>query len=169
MPVECPNCGTANPDTALYCRNCGQLMEPLEFPEQLQLAPEVEELGILANRSSRLIASIIDLLIIGGPYVALFFIFFPLAVVYVLGLAVVQVVLLTVAGQTLGKKALDIRIVKVETGRNGGFVTNVLLRSILNGALGLIPLYSLVDILFIFRSDRRCIHDLIAGTVVVKA
>ncbi len=46
---------------------------------------------------------------------------------------------------------------------------NVLVRMVLNGALGLIPFYSLVDALFIFRSDRRCIHDLIAGTVVVKS
>jgi len=38
-----------------------------------------------------------------------------------------------------------------------------------NGLLGLIPLYGLVDILFIFRSDRRCIHDMIAGTQIVEA
>ena len=169
MPVECQNCGTANPDTALYCRNCGQLMEPLELPEQPEPAPEVEELGILANRSSRLLAAIVDILIILGPYFALVFIFLPLALVYLVAVAVVQAVLLTTAGQTLGKKALNIRIVKVDTGRNGGFVPNVLVRGILNGLLGFIPLYSLVDTLFIFRADRRCIHDLIAGTVVVKA
>jgi hypothetical protein len=27
---------------------------------------------------------------------------------------------------------------------------------------------SLVDVLFIFRDDRRCVHDLIAGTQVTK-
>ena len=60
-----------------------------------------------------------------------------------------------------------IRIVKVDTGENGGFVTNVLVRTILNGLIGIIPLYGLIDILFIFRGDKRCIHDLIAGTKVV--
>jgi uncharacterized RDD family membrane protein YckC len=30
---------------------------------------------------------------------------------------------------------------------------------------GFLPL---VDVLFIFRHDRRCIHDLLAGTNVVK-
>jgi len=47
--------------------------------------------------------------------------------------------------------------------------TNVLLRSWVNGLIGLVvPFYGLVDILFIFGSERRCLHDLIAGTVVVK-
>ena len=40
--------------------------------------------------------------------------------------------LLSRDGQTLGKKALGIRIVKRDTGHNGGFVTNVLLRAVLN-------------------------------------
>jgi len=55
----------------------------------------------------------------------------------------------------LGKKALGIRIVKMNTGLNGGVVPNVLLRIIVNGLIGVIPFYGLVDILFIFRSDRR--------------
>ena len=67
----------------------------------------------------------------------------------------------------MGKKALGIRIVKMNTGKNCGFVPNVLLRLIVNGLIGISPFYGLVDILFIFRSDRRCIHDLIAGTQVV--
>ena len=58
---------------------------------------------------------------------------------------------------------------KINTGENGGFVRNVLLRLIANGMIGSIPFYGLVDILFIFRSDRRCIHDLIARTQVVYA
>jgi uncharacterized RDD family membrane protein YckC len=69
--------------------------------------------------------------------------------------------------------ALGIKIVKFDTGQNGGFVPNVLLRSIVNGLIGSIPfigaLYALVDILFIFAEDRRCIHDHLAGTVVIKA
>ena len=59
----------------------------------------------------------------------------------------------------MGKKALRIRIVKMDTGENGGFVPNVLLRLIVNG---------LVEILFIFRGDRCSIHDMIAGTQVVE-
>ncbi len=86
-----------------------------------------------------------------------------------LAVFIVQAVFLTRDGQTLGKKALGIRIVLQDTGKNGGFVTNVLLRTLLNGLLNAVPLYALLDALFIFRDDRRCIHDLIASTVVVKA
>ena len=55
----------------------------------------------------------------------------------------------------------------MDTGENGGFVPKVL-RLIVNGLLGIISLYGLVDILFIFRGDRPCIHDMIAGTQVVE-
>jgi len=87
----------------------------------------------------------------------------------VAGLVIVQVILLTKDSQTLGKRALKIRIVKTSTGQNGGFVANVLLRLVVNGILGaFIPFYGLVDTLFIFKEDRRCIHDFIAGTQVVN-
>jgi len=40
------------------------------------------------------------------------------------------------------------------------------------GLIGIIPaiggIIQIVNILFIFRDDRKCIHDLIAGTVVVS-
>jgi uncharacterized RDD family membrane protein YckC len=91
-----------------------------------------------------------------------------LALLYFLAISVIQLWLLTASGQTIGKKAMGIRIVKVDTEQNGGFVPNVLLRTILNALISLIPFYSLVDILFIFN-DRRCLHDKIAGTKVVRA
>lgn len=87
-----------------------------------------------------------------------------------LALIVVYFWLLATRGQTFGKMALNVRIVRQADGENGGLVTNVLMRSIVGqGLLAIVPFYSLVDILFIFREDRRCIHDLIAGTVVVQA
>jgi len=132
----------------------------------------------LAGRGSRLAAVIIDGIIYGGSFVFLaisaallrdmvFVIFVALAIP--VAIFIYQMVLLTKYGQTLGKKALGIRIVKMDTQENGGFVPNVLLRLVVNGLLGLIPFYSIVDILFIFGSDRRCIHDWIAGTQVIEA
>ena len=84
-------------------------------------------------------------------------------------IAIIQIVLLTQNGQTIGKKLLGVKIVMHDTGKNGGFVPNVLLRAFVNGLLSAIPFYKLVDVLFIFREDKRCVHDLIAKTSVVKA
>ncbi len=90
-------------------------------------------------------------------------------VLWVIIFTAVQWTYLSTRGQTLGKMMLKIKIVRFTDGTNGGFVPNVLLRGILNGILSMVPFYSIVDICFIFRQDRRCIHDLIANTVVVKA
>ena len=93
---------------------------------------------------------------------------------------IVQMTLLAARGQTIGKMALNIRIVDAQTGEHPGWVRLILLRSIVNGliivVLNLIPvigqglggLYFIVDSLFIFREDRRTIHDMIAGTRVDK-
>jgi uncharacterized RDD family membrane protein YckC len=123
-----------------------------------------------ATRGSRLLAVIVDMAVAIAAWIfsfltasAMFFI------VSIIALAVVQIVLLSSRGQSIGKVVLGIKIVKFGTGNNGGFVPNVLVRVILNGIIGIIPLYALVDILFIFRQDRRCLHDLIAGTEVVQA
>jgi len=103
------------------------------------------------------------------PYVILIRVS-PIASLIVLAVTLVcQIYLLSSQGQTLGKKVVNIRIVKVNTCVNGGFATNVLLRMILNGILESIPFYGLIDILFIFRKDLRWIHDSIAGTHVVDS
>ncbi|MBK7093204.1 MAG: RDD family protein [bacterium] len=83
-------------------------------------------------------------------------------------LVALQIYFLTRDGQSIGKKILDIRIVMNDSGVNGGFVPNVLLRVFVNTIFALVPLYGLVDILFIARHDYRCIHDLLAGTVVIE-
>ncbi len=92
------------------------------------------------------------------------------AVVLLLG---IQIYLLVTRGQTMGKKLLGIKIVSLEDGSNPGFVKVFLLRIFINGLIGAVPFvgifYSLADCLFIFRDDRRCLHDLIAGTKVVTA
>lgn len=91
----------------------------------------------------------------------------------VLALVIFQIYLLSTRGQTLGKKALNIRIVNFDDEGNPGFVKAFLLRAFVNGVIGAVPvigpLYSLVDLCFIFREDKRCIHDLIASTKVVVA
>src|SRR4051812_35529481 len=75
---------------------------------------------------------------------------------------------LAATGQTWGKKMFGLRIVDMQ-GYKPEFVKLIAMRYLLGRLLGLIPLYGLVDVLFIFGEDRRCVHDYIAGTRVVVA
>ena len=75
-------------------------------------------------------------------------------------------------GQTWGKRLLGIRIVdmqeqKPSLGKLLG--QRYLPYHAISGVPMLGPLLALVNVLLIFRSDRRCGHDLIAGTKVIKA
>jgi hypothetical protein len=87
-----------------------------------------------------------------------------------LGIFAIQAVFLTMYGQTIGKMAMRIRVINVSDGQNGGFFPNVAVRAALPGIISILTLgiFSLIDCLYIFRKDRRCLHDLMAGTTVVK-
>ena len=80
--------------------------------------------------------------------------------------------LLVIKGQTLGKLALGIRIVDAASNGAATAVKILGLRYVLVMLVAVIPfiggLLGVIDFLFIFRSDRRCVHDLIAGTKVVS-
>ncbi len=95
-----------------------------------------------------------------------------IAGVLLLVLMIANLYFLATRGQTLGKMVCKIKIVDM-AGQNPGFVKAFLLRSVVPGIIGAVPLlgpfFSLADPLFIFREDRRCLHDLIAGTKVVTA
>jgi uncharacterized RDD family membrane protein YckC len=136
----------------------------------------------LAGRGARLGAYILDAVVLGFiPGIVLLFsgigrgpdaspspIGLGLAGLFFLGVAVYQLWSLSVRGQTLGKKWLGIKIVK-QDGSPVTFGSAVVMRALVPGLLGIVPGFGLIDILFIFRDDRRCIHDLIASTKVVTA
>lgn len=76
------------------------------------------------------------------------------------------------SGQTWGKKIVGLKIVDMQGAQPG---IGVLLgrRYLFANGVGMIPfiggLISIVNICFIFRGDKRCLHDLVAGTQVVNA
>lgn len=82
------------------------------------------------------------------------------------GFGIYNLVKLARTGQTVGKKIVGIRIVNNDDGGHPGGVRLIVMRAMVKGAIGILlgPLFA-----FIFREDRRCIHDLIAGTKVVEA
>lgn len=75
-------------------------------------------------------------------------------------------------GQTPGKKLLGIKVVRTD-GSRASLGRIFWLRNVVMVLLSIIPvagmILSLVDSLLIFRESRQCLHDQIAGTIVVKA
>jgi len=149
--------------------------------------------GHLADRGARLLASIIDtflLLAINLPLMwfsgylettmrsATTGVEQPIATTLTwaaIGFAifvVVQGVPLAQSGQTIGKKLLRIRIAHLD-GSKPTLATLLAKRYLPVNVLNLVPfvggLLGLANVLLIFRADRRCGHDLVAGTHVVKA
>ncbi|MDA1349552.1 MAG: RDD family protein [Chloroflexi bacterium] len=172
----CSQCGSKNADAAAFCASCGaSLTEEARTAFVSSTSPAPSGLR-MAGRGSKLGAKILDGLALFMMYILIAISFIAdapgaFALIFLLiglGILVMQVVWLAKDGQTIGKKLVGIKIVLASTGQNGGFVPNVLLRAWLNALIYIVPMYGLIDILFIFRSDRRCIHDLIAGTAVVR-
>jgi uncharacterized RDD family membrane protein YckC len=70
-------------------------------------------------------------------------------------------------GQSIGKKLVGIKVVRAD-GTPASLGRIFWLRNALNAAISIVPLYGLIDILFIFGSSNQCLHDKIADTIVVK-
>ena len=166
----------------------GQAANPYAAPEA-RLDDQATEYLELADRGTRLGAKMIDgvaSLVVMLPVFVMIglsgasgrqseeFGVVAMILVGVLGLALLawQLYWLHLYSQTIGKRALGIKIVRTDGSRAdlGRIVGMRWLPVSLLGAIPLIgPIISLVDPLMIFREDRRCMHDLIADTVVVKA
>ena len=148
------------------------------------LGPQSDPSGqIPAERGTRLGAVLLDGLVTlgvalpGGAISLLLngdgkFLGYGIAGLAVLALGIYQIVLISTTGQSLAKKWLHIKIVKID-GSPVTFGSGVGMRSWLPGLIGAVPyvgsIFSLVDALYIFGDERRCLHDRIAGTKVIVA
>ena len=114
---------------------------------------------------------------------AAFGVFFLVFFVAVIAWSVWQIVLLYKYGQTVGKKVMGIRVVRMD-GSRVSFARFFFLRGLAIGVVGAIVsglfvaifhfrfagnLVTLLDCLFIFGAASRCLHDYIADTQVVTA
>jgi uncharacterized RDD family membrane protein YckC len=92
--------------------------------------------------------------------------------IWMLGISIYQWVRIATTGQSIGKSRLGIKIVRTD-GTPVNFGSGVAVRSIVPLLIAGIPyagaLFWLVSLLFIFREDRQCLHDLMATTKVVVA
>ena len=93
-------------------------------------------------------------------------------VLLVLGLTILQMTLIALRGQTIGKILLNIRIVDEANGLKTTALRSVLLRSVLVKYIGYNIISSLlffVDLVFLFTKNNRTLHDRLAKTLVVNA
>lgn len=144
--------------------------------------------GALAGRGARLVATLLDALF-GGLAFGLLTLVTPLTWAPAAGTNLVRLLivntvvgfilflvlhgyLLATRGQTIGKALLKVRIVRSD-GSPATLLRLIGLRYLPTMAISMIPLlgglYALIDCLLIFRESRRCLHDNIADTIVVRA
>jgi uncharacterized RDD family membrane protein YckC len=71
-------------------------------------------------------------------------------------------------GQSIAKKLLAIRVVRSD-GSPATLGRIFWLRNVVNTLISFVPLYGVIDMLFIFAEDRQCLHDKLADTIVVNA
>jgi len=141
----------------------------------------------LATRIQRLLASIIDGLILititfplmyftltlSSSIIEVFFISLLSYLIFIL----INYKFLVDDGQTIGKKILKIKIVNLEGEVPSKkhlsiryFLLFILHKLPLTGmARTIMGILALINILFIFGKDKRCIHDHIAKTIVIKS
>jgi uncharacterized RDD family membrane protein YckC len=96
-------------------------------------------------------------------------------VLLLLAVSIVNWTLLARRGQTIGKIVAGTRVVMLD-GSRAPFTKVVVLRvwvflvlSYIPGVNRLAGIVGLIDALYIYRADRRCLHDQLAGTKVVRA
>ncbi len=141
----------------------------------------------LANRGARLLARVVDWLLIAGPPGVLVLVsaelvngagaagllstMIGIAMAYLALLLCGQCYLIGRYGQSLGKRLLGIRVVNAD-GEHAGWVRTLLVREGVYSALPLVPHVGgplgLLDSLLILRRDQRTGHDVLAGTYVVR-
>ena len=159
---------------------------PIAHVEDIHDTENIE----LAERGTRLGAVIIDALIFLVPGLLAFvpimlfsrqgsaesigvgaMIAVSVGILGILAILVIDFVMLHRTGQTIGKRFMNVKIIRTD-GSRAGLTRIFFLRMFVPGLIGGIPvvgmIFSIVDPLFIFQESRRCVHDLIADTVVIK-
>ncbi len=158
----CAQCHQLGADGKDYCFECDQL------------APE------LGDRADRFLANLVDnfiffLPIMGagvaaaifsrnGAFAGMAFLLGMLAALGVLGYQIY----LAQYGQSIGKRMRRLRVVRTD-GSPASLGRILLLRNFVPWAIGsFCGLFGIIDALTIFTDERRCIHDLLADTKVIK-
>ncbi len=159
----CPGCGHENPAVARFCAKCGSALSA-ESPAADPAAPSSDFAGFWI----RLVAWIIDSLVVG--FALQFITFFnpsfgTLLLLWVVGPWVYYVTLTGIRGQTLGKMALGLMVIR-EDGSLPGLGYAALREIIGKFVSGL--LFGLGFFSAGWDKRKQGWRDKIAGTVVIR-
>jgi uncharacterized RDD family membrane protein YckC len=184
----CTRCG------AFVCNQCSEFTANGLRCASCQL--NRQQNFILADRGSRFAANFIDSFVFSVPLLVVFFVIILVAGVAsisdagdsnqnskwdaLIGFGVCSGFLFTLAvgtavqvfsfqkyGRSLGKKWLNMRVVRSD-GSPVDLMRLIFLRNVIPSAVAqLCGIIGLVDALMIFGQEQRCLHDLIADTIVI--
>ncbi|MDR3322528.1 MAG: RDD family protein [Synergistaceae bacterium] len=170
---EADYCSAAESSEALTLATRSQRLSACSLDSLILTLPCV--IAVLCFFFSRYIAEYgeyIEYLEHMAEYGRIFSIAARAAGISVLCVSALDVYFLYKSGQTIGKKIVRIRIANLD-GTKAPLWRNLLIRTLVFTLLTGIPIagtiVQIVDVCFIFREDRRMLHDLIAGTIVVQA
>lgn len=82
---------------------------------------------------------------------------------------VIQGYFLAQFGQSIGKMALNIKIVDYESHEKPTLSRLFIVREVGMNTLSVIPILAFIEVLWIFGPARRCVHDYWSRTIVVDA
>ena len=105
-------------------------------------------------------------LLIAADFSLLFLAEFLLALAIVF---LVQGYFLAQYGQTIGKMALNVKMVDKENHEKPSLTRLFVVRECGMSVIGILPILGLIDVLWIFGPARRCLHDYWSRTIVVNA
>ena len=168
-------------------------------PPKSVVADVADAVGEKATRGARFGAAFIDGLIFGLPFAPSYVVAAPMfmqagksrpntfaiwgaiastgpwfyfGLLALLCTGAITAVLVHKNGQTIGKKWLGIKVARKD-GSRATLARIFWLRYLLNTVFTLVPVigsfYALIDILFIFGEAKRCCHDYLADTIVIRA
>ncbi|MBJ6764256.1 RDD family protein [Myxococcaceae bacterium JPH2] len=158
----CFDCRRLGYDSGIYCVGC---------------APTHQ----LAERGARFSANLIDQIVVYAPLLVLGILggmfgdeesasvgLILLGILGTLGALVLQCVRVHQSGQSIGKRMMRIKVVRMD-GSRADTARIIVLRNVIPTLVGsFCSVLSIVDPMFIFGNERRCLHDLMADTIVVN-
>jgi uncharacterized RDD family membrane protein YckC len=169
-----------------YAPPSAHVVDAVEHSDQLQIAGRGIRLGAYFVDGLIMMLFMVPAFIAGGATLfaaiattdpetiasAFAGIFGVLFLVGFLAWAIITGVLVHRNGQTIGKKLLNIKVVRKD-GSRASLGRIFWLRNVVNALPSGIPVvggfYFFIDSLFIFSESNQCVHDKIADTIVVKA